>query len=464
VRLLRAPLRRQGIRVRITLSFVAAAAALILTLSLVTFLTVRTVLERSRVTSATRQTVFALLFARESASANPDQPRRLVSLLQSRENFDAMLTMRDAWFSTALSLTPSAIPSGLRSLVAGERLGYQYAHVGGVRMLVFGAPLPPPRTDLYLFYRLDDIDRTMALLARVLGVAGVVVVAAAALLAQRVSGRVVRPLVAVSSAARRVAEGLLETRVQGTSGDELGTLAASFNQMASALQEMIQRERRFVAAVSHELRTPLTALQATAELLAARRAELSDPAREAIDLIIEDVTDLRRLIDELMQVSELDSQRASVRWERVSLSSVAGAVLRRRRLAISPEGADVITFTDKARVERILGNLVDNALEHGQGRDVHVCLRLDDSQCAVAVSDSGRGIAHEHLPHLFERFYKADRSRSRERGGIGLGLAIAMANARVLGGTIEVTSRLGHGSTFTLRLPVLDSPPRRAEG
>jgi signal transduction histidine kinase len=442
---------------------VAAAVALTLALSMATFLTVRTVLERSRVSSSTRQTVFALLFAREFIRANPDDMEGLVSLLQTRENFDAMVTTGDDWFSTTLSLTPQAIPRGLNSLVTEERLGYQHAEVGDVRMLVFGAPLPPAGTDLYLFYPLNEIDRTMALLARVLAIAGVAVVAAAAVLAQRVSGRILRPLVGVSSAARLVAEGLLETRVQASSRDELGMLAASFNQMADALQDMINRERRFVAAVSHELRTPLAALHTTAELLAARRRELSPPTREAVDLIVEDVTALKRLIDELMEVSELDSQRAPVRWERVSLTSVAAAVVRRRRLPIPADGPDIVTFTDKARVERILGNLIDNATEHGQGQDVRLSLRRDDGECAVAVSDRGPGIGEKDLLHLFERFYKADRSRSRERGGIGLGLAIAMQNARLLGGTIEANSAIGEGSTFTLRLPLRDSPPEEGD-
>jgi len=459
MRSIRSLFGRQSLRVRITLSFVTAVVALTLALSIATFLTVRTVLERTRVSSSTRQTIFALLFAREFIGSNPDDLERLVSLLQTRESFDAVVTTGDSWFSTALSLTPSAIPPGLDSLVDRERLGYQHAKVGDDRMLVYGAPLPPPETNIYLFYPLEGIDRTMGLLARVLGVAGLAVVAAAVVLAQRVSGRILRPLTGVSSAAQRVAEGLLETRVQASSADELGMLAASFNQMAAALQEMVQRERRFVAAVSHELRTPLAALHTTGELLAARRPELSPPAREAVDMILEDVTGLRRLIDELLEVSELDSHRASVRWERVSVSSVAGAVVRRRHLDIAAEGPDVITFTDKARLERILGNLLDNAVEHGGGRDVRLSLRHHDGECAVAVSDGGPGIPEEDLPHLFERFYKADRSRSRERGGIGLGLAIAMQNARLLGGTIEASSEVGQGSTFILRLPVLDSPP-----
>lgn len=455
--------RRQSLRVRLTLSFVSAAVALTLALSTATFFTVRTVLDSNRLTSARRQTMFALLFARQFLTANADQPEALASSLRIRENFDAVVASRGGdWFSTTLSLTPSAIPQGLQSLVGNERLGYQYADVGGVRMLVFGAPLPPRDTNLYLFYSLEDIDQTIGLVARVLLIAGLVVIGIAVGLAQRVSGRILRPLANVSAAAQRVAEGLLETRVQSTSRDELGMLAGSFNQMAGALQEMIQRERRFVAAVSHELRTPIAALHATGEILAARRSELPPAAQEAADLIMEDVTSLRRLIDELMEVSELESQRAPVRWEKTNVSSVARAVLRRRRLDIPTEGPEVVTLADKSRLERILGNLVDNALEHGRGM-VQLSMRVADGQYAVEVSDNGPGIGEQDFPYLFERFYKADRSRSRDRGGIGLGLAIAMQNARLLGGTIDAASVSGQGSRFTLRLPLREAAPQQEE-
>jgi two-component system sensor histidine kinase MtrB len=451
--------RRQSLRVRITLSFVVTAALLTLTLSTATFLSVRTVLENNRVSSSTRQTIFALLFAREFLSTNPEQAQRLVSLLQSREPFDAMVTSGDAWFSTTISLTPALVPAGLQALVAGERLGYQFTHIGGERMVVFGTPLPPARTNLYVFYSVHDIDRTLALLARALAISGLAVVLVAAALAQRVSRRILRPLVGVSAAARQVAEGLLETRVDTATRDEVGTLAASFNQMANALQEMIQRERRFVAAVSHELRTPLAALHATSEVLAARRAELPPASREAVEMVAEDVNDLRHLVEELLEVSELDLQRAAVRWERIDLRALVAAVIAKRRKQVVPTGPAIVTYSDKARLERILGNLIDNAFDHGEGRDVRVTLGLNGVNCEVTVSDRGPGISSDDVPRLFERFYKADRSRTRGRGGIGLGLAIAGQNASLLGGTIQVRSSTGDGASFVVRLPLRTEPP-----
>ena len=236
---MRAFLRRQSLGVRITLTYVAVAAGVALVLSIGTFVAVRTILDNQRVASATRQTILSLLFAREFVGAEPERLQRVVTLLEAREGLEAMVIEGDTWLSSAIPLTPDAIPPELRELVAEEKLGYQFREIDGTRTLVFGAPLPPEGVDLYLFYSLGDIDETMGLLARVLFVVGLAGVVVASLLALRVSRRILLPLGAVSAAAHRVAEGLLETRVEAPSEDELGVLAASFNEMASALQEMI---------------------------------------------------------------------------------------------------------------------------------------------------------------------------------------------------------------------------------
>lgn len=459
---MRALLRRQSLGVRITLTYVAVAAGVATVLSVGTFVAVRTILDNQRVTSATRQTILGLLFAREFVGEEPERLQRVVSLLQAREGLEAMVTEGETWFSSAIPLTPDVVPDELSTLVADEKLGYQSVEVDGVRTLVFGAPLPPAGVDLYLFYSLDDIDETLSLLARTLFVVSVAGVVVASLLALRVGRRILLPLAAVSSAAQRVAEGLLETRVEAPSEDELGVLAASFNEMASALQEMIARERRFVANVSHELRTPLATLEATSGLIAAHRAELSPAGREAVDLIVEDVSGLRRLVEELLEVSELDAGRAHVAWEEVELRALSEAIVRRRRRAVPVQGPAVVTFADKARVDRVLGNLLDNALAHGRGEGVRLEVGHEDGWCHVRVHDRGPGIPPEDLPRVFDRFFKTDASRGRDQGGVGLGLALALENARLMGGTIEVESGREGGATFTLRLPVRSAPPEEA--
>jgi signal transduction histidine kinase len=446
-------IRSRSLRWRITLAFVASGFLLAVILSVATFFTVRSFLENQRVKASTRQTVFAVLFAREFLLQDRGSTEDVVGLLQTRGGSNAMIVQKNQYLATSLSLNPSAIPLQLRGLVARERMGYQFTRVGRARELAFGAPLPPLNTDLYFFYSLADIDQTMSVLLRALVVAGFAVVLISAVLAQRVGARILRPLHEVSAAAQRVSKGLLETRVHEASTDEVGVLAASFNQMAEAFQGMLERERRFVANVSHELRTPLSTLRTASELLESHREDFPPSTREAVDLIAEDVANLRRLVEELMEVSEVDAGKAIIRWEEVDLRALAAAVVHKLRRDMPVEGPAVLTVSDKARLERIVANLVHNAFEHGRGTDVRVIVGEQNGTCRLAVLDGGPGIPADALPHLFDRFFKADRSRTRERGGIGLGLAIAFENARLLGGTIEAKSPSGGPTTFTLILP-----------
>jgi len=447
-------LRRRGLRFRITFTYIVTMLALAAVLSVTTFLAVRSFLEDQRFRFTTRQTILGLLFAREFLGETDADPEQLIASLQTRSGFQTLLVTPGEFYSTTLSLTPEAIPPEIAALVANEQLAYQVTRLDEQRQVVYGAPLPAPGTDLYLFYSLEGIDETLSVLLRVLIVAGIATVIVASIAAQRAAARIIRPLTDVSTAARAVAEGLLETRVRTLSGDEVGSLAASFNEMAAAFQEMLARERRFVANVSHELRTPLATLRTASELLLRHREEFSPGAREAVDLLNEDVINLRVLVEELMEVSEVDAGGARLRMEPLEIRTLSAAVADKHHLAVHIEGPPTTVVSDKARLERILANLLSNAFEHGDGRDVRIRVDRDDAVATIAVSDTGPGIAAEDLPYLFDRFYKTDTSRTRERGGIGLGLAIAFENARLLGGTIDVTSAEAEGTTFTVRLPV----------
>jgi two-component system sensor histidine kinase MtrB len=262
-----------------------------------------------------------------------------------------------------------------------------------------------------------------------------------------------------SVAARSLAEGLLETRLPVTGSDEFGAWAQAFNEMAAALEAKISalsaaqaRERRFTADVAHELRTPLTALVGEASLLAAHLDAMPPEARRPAELLVADVGRLRRLVEDLMEISRFDAGAETVRTEAVDLGSLVAAAIRSRgwEQQVRLDADELVLASDPRRLERIVANLVGNALEHG-GRGVAVRVARDALGAFVEVADRGPGIPPEHLPHLFERFYKADLSRAGH--GTGLGLAIARENARLLGGDIEVHSELGAGTRFTLRLP-----------
>jgi two-component system sensor histidine kinase MtrB len=230
--------------------------------------------------------------------------------------------------------------------------------------------------------------------------------------------------------------------------------------MAEALQGKIaalsaaqERERRFTSNVAHELRTPLTALVGEAALLAEHLDGMPAEARRPAELLVADVARLRRLVDDLLEISRLDAGVETVRAEPFDLGALVRSCLRARgwegRVRVEDGAAPVVS--DPRRAERVVANLVENALAHGGG-DVTVRVAADGDTATVDVIDRGPGIPPDELPRLFERFAKGDPARSGP--GTGLGLAIARENARLLGGDVEAASEPGAGSRFTLRLPV----------
>jgi signal transduction histidine kinase len=230
-------------------------------------------------------------------------------------------------------------------------------------------------------------------------------------------------------------------------------MAEALETKITALSQAQARERRFTSDVSHELRTPLTALVAEASLLAEHLDRMPDEARRPAELLVNDVARLRDLVEDLMEISRLDAGEARVRMEPVDVGSLVATAVRSRRWddRVSIDRDEVLISTDPRRLERIVANLVGNALEHA-GRDVSVRVGKDGLGAFVEVTDTGPGISPDRLPHVFDRFYKADSSRAGP--GSGLGLAIALENARLLGGDLDVWSEVGRGTRFTLRLPV----------
>ena len=372
-------------------------------------------------------------------------------------NFLTVGVDRGRPFSSSFSVGLRQVPAALRRLVRRGRLGYERETVAGTRYLVVGGPVGR-QTELYFFFSEQSLRHELALLRNILLAGLGILVVGAGLVGALLARRTLRPVAQASAAAQSLAEGLLETRLPVTGRDEFGTWAEAFNEMAAALEAKISalnaaqaRERRFTADVAHELRTPLTALVGEASLLAEHLERMPSESRRPAELLIADVGRLRRLVEDLMEISRFDAGRESVQAEIVDLGSLVAGTVRARgwegRLRLDAD--EVVVTSDPRRLERIAANLIGNALEHG-GRDVAVHVGRDGVGAFVEVVDHGPGIAAEHLPHLFDRFYKADPARSGR--GTGLGLAIARENARLLGGEIEVWSELGAGSRFTLRL------------
>jgi signal transduction histidine kinase len=438
---------------------VAGLSAAVLAAS--SYLIVRETRLSDSVDRALEQSRFNLVLAGEmlDGNATPSRTDELLAAYERRGTFVTVGRTGARTFSSSLSLGPAQIPTDLQRVVASGRLGYERDEVAGTRYLVVGGRVQRADTQLYYFFseeRLwDELGQLRTILLSVL--AGLVLLGG--LVGAFLARGLLRPVARASVAAHSLAEGLLDTRLPVESRDEFGAWAASFNEMADALEAKITalsaaqaRERRFTSDVSHELRTPLTALVAEASLLAEHLDRIPDDARRPAELLVNDVARLRDLVEDLMEISRLDAGEARVRAEPVDIGSLVATAVRSRRWddRVNVEREDVVVTTDPRRLERIVANLIGNALEHA-GRDVSVRVGRDGIGAFVEVSDSGAGIPPDRLPHVFERFYKGDSSRAGP--GSGLGLAIALENARLLGGDLDVWSEVGRGTRFTLRLP-----------
>jgi signal transduction histidine kinase len=276
-----------------------------------------------------------------------------------------------------------------------------------------------------------------------------------------------QPLRDMASAARRMETGDYSVRVQTRSRDEVGRLAAAFNRMSGELDDLEQSRRDLVANVSHELKTPITAIRAHLENLL---DGVQPPEPATLEVMLGQVERLGRLVDQLLELSKLESGELPLRIEELSLSPFVDELISEIDVARGGRGvvvtndvpADLPSLTaDRERLHQALFNLVDNAIRFTpEGGRVSVSARRENGSIGIAVTDTGSGIPPEHLPRLFERFYRADPARSREDGGTGVGLAIARSVVEAHGGTIRAESEPGRGSTFTVDLPVADGSSR----
>ncbi|MCX4390798.1 ATP-binding protein [Micromonospora peucetia] len=354
----------------------------------------------------------------------------------------------------------------LRATVAAGQLGYERSSPQArPRLLVVGGRVPGSTAELYVVTVEDDLAAGLDQLRTSLLAGWVLVVLLAAGVGHTLARRTLEPVSRASRAARALTEGLLDTRLPVRGRDEFSVWAASFNEMAEALESKIEalsaaqaRERRFTADVAHELRTPVTALVAAASLLREHLDQLPGDARRAAELLVADVVRLRRLVEDLMEISRLDAGQ-----ERLSVADVDPVALLRAIVAargwsdrVLVAGVPAPLRTDPRRLERVLANLIANAVEHGAG-EIRASVVGDGPLVVFEVTDRGPGIPAAHLPRLFDRFHKVDPARSGR--GSGLGLAIARDNAHLLGGRLGVHSEPGVLTCFRLDLPAEPRQP-----
>ena len=288
-------------------------------------------------------------------------------------------------------------------------------------------------------------------------IAGAVAIVISLFVARRLTG----PLASMTLAAQAMARGDLAQRVQVMSDDEIARLAEAFNSMAASLEHAEELRRNLVADVAHELRTPIAVLRADLEAL---QDGVYEPSLERMAALREETDHLSRLVADLHELSlaeagQLAMEKRPTDLAQVCLQTVSGmasqAAARGVTLATSESSEEAVSRIDPDRIGQVLRNLVSNALRYTpSGGSVTLDCRIEGKQALISVCDSGAGIKPDDLPHVFDRFYRGEKSRARATGGAGLGLAIVKQLVEAHGGTVAVESTLGRGATFFVRLPL----------
>jgi two-component system sensor histidine kinase MtrB len=370
------------------------------------------------------------------------------------------------------------IPAALRKVVQGLSLAVQYApvpapagHKGLVKGLIVGEPVAARSGlfELYYLFPLTAEEQTIALIQRTVLLAGIALVVLVLGIALLLTRQVVRPVRVAAETAGRLAAGDLSQRIRVRGADELARLGRSFNSMADSLQRQIRRledlsrlQRRFTSDVSHELRTPLTTIRMAGEYLYASRTDFAPELTRAAELLHDELDRFESLLADLLEISRYDAGVANLESETSDIRNVVARTVDATRLLAARHGSDIVVEEpswpvtadmDPRRVERILRNLVGNALDHGEGKPVVITIGCDDEAVAVTVRDHGVGLRAGQAALVFNRFWRGDASRSRLTGGSGLGLSISLEDARLHDGWLQAWGEPGRGAQFRLTLP-----------
>ncbi|MHA7306286.1 MtrAB system histidine kinase MtrB [Arthrobacter sp. TMN-49] len=377
-------------------------------------------------------------------------------------------------------VTTAIIPSELRKAVQKDAdsqfwqsIALPTGSAGVHPAVVIGSQVELLNTnyELYMIYDLSSAQLTLDYIQSVLWIAGGILLLLIGAIVWYVTRTVVNPVSQAAAVSEKLAAGELEERMQVKGEDEMARLATSFNKMATSLQDQItalatlsEMQQRFVSDVSHELRTPLTTVRMAAEVLYDARGDFDAINKRSSELLFHQVERFELLLADLLEISRFDAGVADLDAESLDIFSVIHSVIDGATPVADANSSELSVVTrlrnhkcvvemDSRRIDRILRNLVLNAVEHSEGKPVKIFVSADETAVAVAVRDYGIGMSPSALGHVFDRFWRADSARARTTGGSGLGLSIAMEDARLHDGWLEAWGVPGEGSCFRLTLP-----------
>lgn len=494
----------RSLRLRVVVMTLVLSAVAMVGIGLILQLQIRGGLLDNKETAAIAEIENAIVTARNQlvgAETNPTKLRtQLARLAQDIGNaarvsetagqgssagvFDPVVTPLRPGASAISAVGPiEDVPRELQQHVRDGMLAHQYTSVRrtdasdnpvSVPALVIGAPVDIARSGsdlfaVYLIFPLTSEQKTLAVVQRTLVLGGTALALVLCLIAFLVASAVTRPIRRASSVAVKLAAGDLSQRMPVRGTNELSLLASSFNDMAEAIRAQIRQleefgalQRRFTSDVSHELRTPLTTVRMAADTLYGARDEFPPHLARATELLGHELDRFEALLADLLEISrhdagmvELHAERTDIRTCVVGCIAAVGPVAARTGVRIRSEIPDeqIEVEMDPRRIERIVRNLLNNAVDHAEGGSIEVALAADEHAVAVTVTDHGVGLNPGDASRVFHRFWRADPSRQRLTGGTGLGLAISLEDTRLHGGWLQAWGRPGRGARFRLTLP-----------
>jgi len=370
------------------------------------------------------------------------------------------------------------VPAELRRFVQRNQVSYQFATVADPdgyhgRALIIGSPSAEvPTLEVYLIFPLVNEESSLALMRGTMMIGGLVLLVLLAAITALVTRQVVLPIRSAARIASRFADGRLKERMLVRGEDDMARLAQAFNEMAESLSNQITQleefgnlQRRFTSDVSHELRTPLTTVRMAADLIHGSSDQLDPALARSAELLVTELDRFEGLLNDLLEISRHDAGVAELQVESLDVRMCARAAISTVRHLAKEAGVEVVTDlpedpvvaeVDPRRVERVLRNLLANAIDHSEGKPVLMRMRGDSEANAVAfvVRDQGVGLRPGEEKLVFNRFWRSDPSRMRRSGGTGLGLSISVEDANLHSGRLEAWGELGVGASFRLTLPM----------
>lgn len=468
------PLRRIptiGLRNRILITFGAGALVLSVVLAFTTYGITKSSLVEQRETASINQ---AYINARRVQHDLKIDPMSVSDTLAQVGSMERLLLFRNTWSTSSTHFGPNQIPPLLQTRViqdlAASRMIINYR---GSRALVIGIPLPQIRASYFELNSLSEVSSTLHSVRLALLFSTIITTILGISLGAIASRRVVRPLANAALAARAIADGRLDTRLEPTDDPDLQVLTTAFNDMVATLQQRVERDARFTSDVSHELRSPLMTLSASAQVMLARRDELPDRSKAALDLLVGDVTRFQGLVEDLLEISRFDAGAVRLLKENLMLDefvrqAVSVSSLPATDIFCSPELQDVVIRGDRRRLARVIANLIDNARLHSGGKASIVISQPESDESVdsarsvwIVVQDDGEGLVESELEMIFERFSRGGTAGRRSASeGAGLGLALAREHVTLHGGRVWAEQRRDgiNGARFIVELPIESRP------